>query len=281
MTEQEYNVKAIRELLQAAFKPRTLRRFLREEPEFQSLGANLSAEKNLDDMIDDVFDFCRTKLLWDKLLERVKAENPRQFERFLPYKYESDSPDWLLELAPAQDAVPDWVAYVGTPGPTPVVLPDYRVQPASASSNAAFWEDLLGCLIMVVLPVILFACFLGAFWLAQSSQQQWTYVAELVGKGSHCNVTRIWGTVLDAEGQPLEGVWIQLGSEETVLDLSSTDGDGSYVFTIAEAPVAGSWFVRVLLDENSPASQKFLWDTTGDCHDEGSIQVVELNWRHQ
>jgi len=75
-------VAAIRNLLLAAFTPEDLRRFCQNQPAFRPLIASFSSGHGLDDMIDRVIDYCRTKLMWDELLAEVARVNPRQYARF-------------------------------------------------------------------------------------------------------------------------------------------------------------------------------------------------------
>jgi hypothetical protein len=81
---QSYNVASIRKLLRAAFTSEELRRFCQDNPAFQPIIPKFGPKSSLDDMIDQVIDHCRTKLLWDELLAAVRAESPRQYDHFEP-----------------------------------------------------------------------------------------------------------------------------------------------------------------------------------------------------
>jgi hypothetical protein len=72
----------LRELLQAAFEPDTLRRFCREDRRFRPLLDRFAHNASLLDMIDEVFEFCRTQLLWEDLLDAVAEHSPRHYDRF-------------------------------------------------------------------------------------------------------------------------------------------------------------------------------------------------------
>jgi hypothetical protein len=72
----------LRELLQAAFEPDTLRRFCQDDPLFRPLLDRFAHNAGLLDMIDEVFEFCRTQLLWEDLLDAVAEHSPRHYDRF-------------------------------------------------------------------------------------------------------------------------------------------------------------------------------------------------------
>jgi hypothetical protein len=73
---------AIRDLLEAAFTPETLRRFCRDRPDFEPLLRRFSPADGVSDMVDEILDYCRTELLWDDLLAEVAQVKPRQYARF-------------------------------------------------------------------------------------------------------------------------------------------------------------------------------------------------------
>jgi CHAT domain-containing protein len=72
----------LRELLQAAFEPETLRRFCREDRRFRPLLDRFAYNAGLLDMIDEVLEFCRTQLLWEEFLDAVAEHSPRHYNRF-------------------------------------------------------------------------------------------------------------------------------------------------------------------------------------------------------
>lgn len=80
--EQAYNIAAIRKLLYAAFTAETLRRFCIDHPPFQRILRRFGPEHGLDDMIDEVIDFCTKKNLWKEFLVEVAKENQGQYARF-------------------------------------------------------------------------------------------------------------------------------------------------------------------------------------------------------
>jgi hypothetical protein len=79
---QEYSLSAIRGLLLAAFTAETLRRFCQDRPAFRVVVDRFGTGHGLDDMVDEVIDYCETYLRFDELLTAVKLVNPRQYERF-------------------------------------------------------------------------------------------------------------------------------------------------------------------------------------------------------
>lgn len=81
-----HNIASIRDLLEAAFLPQTLRRFCQDRPDFQPVVAEFGLGHGLTEMVDRVIDYCNTRLLFDDLLSEIEKENPKQYERFQPYR---------------------------------------------------------------------------------------------------------------------------------------------------------------------------------------------------
>jgi hypothetical protein len=73
---------ALRALLAEAFLPEELRRFCLERKAFRPVVGRFGTGHGLDDMIDELFDYCRTRLLWDELLAEVTRDRPEQVARF-------------------------------------------------------------------------------------------------------------------------------------------------------------------------------------------------------
>ena len=78
----DYNIGAIRRLLTAAFDSGELRIFCMDRPVLRPVVTKFGSGMGLDDMVDEVIDFCRTRLVWDDLLAAVKEERPAQYKRF-------------------------------------------------------------------------------------------------------------------------------------------------------------------------------------------------------
>ena len=57
----EYNLKAIRELLLAAFIAEDLRRFCRDDPRFRPIYRRFAPGDGLEDLVDEVIDYCQTR----------------------------------------------------------------------------------------------------------------------------------------------------------------------------------------------------------------------------
>ena len=72
----------LRELLTEAFTPEELRRLCLERKAFRPVVARFGPGHGLDDMVDALFDYCRTRLLWDELLSEIARERPEQVARF-------------------------------------------------------------------------------------------------------------------------------------------------------------------------------------------------------
>lgn len=77
----EYQLAAIRSLLQDAFMTGELRRFCQVRPRFLPLLAYFSPNASQEEMIEIVLDYSRTHLLFPELLDGIREVNLRQFER--------------------------------------------------------------------------------------------------------------------------------------------------------------------------------------------------------
>lgn len=80
--DQDPPLAVVRKLLLAAFTPEALRRFCLDRPAFQPVVAEFGPGHGLHDMVDRLLAYCRTRLLWQELLEAVKEENPRQYAQY-------------------------------------------------------------------------------------------------------------------------------------------------------------------------------------------------------
>jgi len=73
---------ALRALLAEAFLPDELRRFCLDRSKFRPVVGRFGSGHGLDDIIDELFDYCRTRLLWDELVREVSQVRPNQVTRF-------------------------------------------------------------------------------------------------------------------------------------------------------------------------------------------------------
>ncbi|HSR32900.1 MAG TPA: CHAT domain-containing protein, partial [Anaerolineae bacterium] len=73
---------ALRELLNAAFDPDGLHRFCQERRAFRPVLRRFGPGHGLDNMIDELLEYCRTQLLWDELVAEIARVQPRQVARF-------------------------------------------------------------------------------------------------------------------------------------------------------------------------------------------------------
>ncbi len=81
----DYNIGAIRELLVEAFADGAeLRRFCLDHDELRKVVTSFGPGMGLDDMVDKVIDYCRTRLAWDALLIGVQQERKGTYAKFAP-----------------------------------------------------------------------------------------------------------------------------------------------------------------------------------------------------
>ena len=78
----DYNLKAIRELLLAAFTPQDLPRFCQDRPFLRPVVARFGPGHGLDDMVDKVVTYCEAFLFFPELLTELEKYNPRQHACF-------------------------------------------------------------------------------------------------------------------------------------------------------------------------------------------------------
>lgn len=70
----------LRQLLKAAFDARSLRR-IEDEDNFSEMRHRFAPGDNVDDLIDELFEFCRTGMLWDELLAFVAEHAKDVYDR--------------------------------------------------------------------------------------------------------------------------------------------------------------------------------------------------------
>ncbi len=91
--------------------------------------------------------------------------------------------------------------------------------------------------------------------------------------------TGFFGQVLDSAGNPMPGipvvVWYRDG--QLASPITQTNEDGNYEIHLAEAPLAGTWTIQLLTDENEPASKLFTFET--DVNTETGIQQIQVMWK--
>jgi hypothetical protein len=91
--------------------------------------------------------------------------------------------------------------------------------------------------------------------------------------------TGFFGQVVDAEGNPLQGVpvivWYRDGQPAS--SPTPTDQDGYYEVVLAKAPLTGTWTIQLLTEDGYPASKLYTFETDEDT--EGGIQQVQVLWR--
>ena len=127
------DLETVRSLLLAAFTAKELRRFCLARPIFRPVVDCFGPEQGQDDMVDEVIEYCRVKLLWPELLAEIQEENPRQYARFAPYL-----PD---EGETAKEVV--WQQMTSKPRPDDKTSADEGLRDAEARLRVAFvrWEQ--------------------------------------------------------------------------------------------------------------------------------------------
>ncbi len=73
---------ALRALLLEAFTPDDLRRFCQERAHFRPILSNIGSGASANEIIDALFELCRTRLRWDELLAELVQIRPEQVARY-------------------------------------------------------------------------------------------------------------------------------------------------------------------------------------------------------
>jgi 3',5'-cyclic AMP phosphodiesterase CpdA len=74
---------ALRDLLLEAFSPDALRRFCQERSHFRTVLSNIGSGASPNEIVDALFELCRTRLMWDQLLAEVAQARPEQVARYV------------------------------------------------------------------------------------------------------------------------------------------------------------------------------------------------------
>jgi len=105
------------------------------------------------------------------------------------------------------------------------------------------------------------------------------YQFESAGARPGADWTGFFGHVVDAQGTPLPSVplivWYRDGQPGS--PIVKTDESGYYEIRLAEAPLAGTWSIQVLTDDNLPASKLFTFQTDEDT--KAGIQQIQVIWK--
>jgi hypothetical protein len=83
MTNSDYNIGALRDLLEAAFTAAELRRFCEERPFLKPVLVDLPSNFSLAQVVDRVIEFCGKRGQFSELLAEIRTHNPRQYENFV------------------------------------------------------------------------------------------------------------------------------------------------------------------------------------------------------
>ncbi|MBN1658216.1 MAG: VWA domain-containing protein [Anaerolineae bacterium] len=78
----EYNLAAVRRLLLTAFTAEELPRFCRDRPALEPVCERFGPRQGLDDMVDELLEYARTRHLLGEMLTAVQEHNPRQYAAF-------------------------------------------------------------------------------------------------------------------------------------------------------------------------------------------------------
>jgi LuxR family glucitol operon transcriptional activator len=86
-----YNIAAVRSLLKAAFTAETLWRVCQDRADFRPVLFEIGRNAGLAEMIDVLLEYCRTQLLFDKLIAVIRETNPGQYQRYEAQLYAGEA----------------------------------------------------------------------------------------------------------------------------------------------------------------------------------------------
>ena len=101
-------------------------------------------------------------------------------------------------------------------------------------------------------------------------------------KENNCYDLGVYGIILDAQDNPLEGITVEVVGEEETYSATSDD-DGNYdvhLGSLLDHPDDATWYVQ-LKEDGQIVSEKIEWNTSHDCEDEDEIQILHLEWRRK
>jgi hypothetical protein len=119
---QEYNIGAIYDLLLAAFTGETLQRLCRRTSPLKPILARFGPGQGLDDMADEVVEYCEKNLLLGELLTAVSRENPEQYALFHPNLGRSAPPP-VAKTATALSTARTWPMWYWMIGAVLALIP--------------------------------------------------------------------------------------------------------------------------------------------------------------
>ena len=107
------------------------------------------------------------------------------------------------------------------------------------------------------------------------------FAFESAGARPGVDWTGFFGQVLDAQGDPIEGVsvivWYADEKGIPAGPVVKTDAEGRYEIRLADAPFRGKWSIQVLTDDWQPASKLFTFQTDEDT--QAGIQQIQVIWK--
>jgi hypothetical protein len=102
----------------------------------------------------------------------------------------------------------------------------------------------------------------------------------------NCAHVAVFGRVLNRNGDsPVQHVTIEVTGDKNAFKgpyTAKTDKDGYYTVVISElkSEIDGVEFKAEVTGPNVE-SESYEWEVSSDCHEDGAIQVVELEWERR
>jgi len=101
-------------------------------------------------------------------------------------------------------------------------------------------------------------------------------------KRNDCSDLSVHGLVFDAQGNPLNGITVEvLGEEDTYAATSGEDGSYNIQLgSLLDQAEGATWHIQ-LRENNQIVSKKIEWNTSLDCQDADKIQVLHVEWKRK
>ena len=101
-------------------------------------------------------------------------------------------------------------------------------------------------------------------------------------KENNCYDFGVYGSVFDANDNPLSGITVEvIGEDETYTATSASDGSYSiHLGSLLDHPDGADWYVQ-LKENGRIVSGQTPWETSRDCDDEDEIQILYMEWKRK
>ena len=102
-------------------------------------------------------------------------------------------------------------------------------------------------------------------------------------KENNCFDLGVYGIIFDAQGNPIEGITVEvIGTEDTYT--ATSDDDGNYdvhLGSLLDHPDGAKWLMQLRENGQIVSKPPIEWNTSRDCEDEDQIQILRMEWKRK